>query len=809
MISVKIEVMNTLEMTPPVSLAPVRVLVVDDHPNTASTLARAIAQLGSRVDVMWATSGEQALERTQGGPIDILITDMIMPEMTGLELIEKMQNHPGGSPTFTYLITAYDVPGLRVTAHRLKVNDVIIKPVRPEHICEITSQALDAMQHSRPAARPALRKRQAFKILIADDQPDNISLLIRYLQNEGYDFITAADGMSALNKIRDELPDLVLLDINMPKMDGLAALEEIRSDPAIDFIPVIILTAARLDAADVQTGLNLGADDYVTKPFDRRELMARIRTKLRVKQAEDALRRRNRELNLLPEIGRALSASLDVEELANILLKRTVETLGAILGHLILINPDGTFQASYHFSAPHASLLSSTLPIEQQPVLDGLLETIRETQQGFVIQDTLDDLRWRSLSKDPTRSAVIVPLLGRRSLLGLLILTHEQENYFNLDHSLLVQAIASQAAIAVENSGLHASVAHEQRRLAAVLQNAEEAILVFDTNGRIGLLNSHAERLFTEPALKLGQSLPDEQGCRALAELLNQVRISHAVRSAEIVLAGQRTFAAQVTPIEDSGSLVILHDVTHFKNLEKIKNEFIATASHDLKNPITSIAGFSRLLAVAGPLNNDQAGFVQRILNAAAHMDELVQDMLDLARLDIEPAQKQELVDMKALLNEMEAYFAPLAKEKDQQLSFSHAAAQVYVKGNPLQLRQVFRNLIGNAIKYTPQGGSISVTLQRNPDSLRIKVEDTGIGIPKEDLALIFNRFYRVRNDQTSEIEGNGLGLSIVKTITEQHGGRVSAESEVGHGSCFSVTLPVIQSPQFAATERVQTRPVY
>lgn len=126
----------------------VRILVVDDHPNTATTLARALAQIGPTVDVVSAVSGTDALEKVKNVGVDILFTDMIMPEMTGLELIEKMQNHPGGKPAYAYLITAYDVPGLKVTAQRLKVNDVIIKPVRPEKICQIATHAIDEMKHA-------------------------------------------------------------------------------------------------------------------------------------------------------------------------------------------------------------------------------------------------------------------------------------------------------------------------------------------------------------------------------------------------------------------------------------------------------------------------------------------------------------------------------------------------------------------------------------------------------------------------------------------------------------------------------------
>src|SRR3972149_4888260 len=124
------------------------ILVVDDHPNTASTLARALAQLGAGVNVISASSGVDALEKVKTTGVDILFTDMIMPEMTGLELIEKMQKHPAGRPSYTYLVTAYDVPGLKVTAQRLKVNEVIVKPVRPERICQIAANAIEEMKQS-------------------------------------------------------------------------------------------------------------------------------------------------------------------------------------------------------------------------------------------------------------------------------------------------------------------------------------------------------------------------------------------------------------------------------------------------------------------------------------------------------------------------------------------------------------------------------------------------------------------------------------------------------------------------------------
>jgi two-component system alkaline phosphatase synthesis response regulator PhoP len=268
---------------------PVRVLIVDDHLGTATTLARAIAQVGPGLEVIPATSGEEALERVKHVAADILITDMIMPGMTGLQLLEKLQNNPAGRPTFSYLITAYDVPGLRVTASQLHFTEVFTKPINPERICQVILQAVERMSKASPASNEAVPQKQ-FTILIADDQPDNLLLLTRYLEAEGYNYIKAKDGLETLEKLHSEIPDLVLLDVNMPNKDGFTVLEEIRADPAIRHIPVIILTAARQDSITVQFGLNLGADDYITKPFDRRELIARIRTKLRSKESEDRIR---------------------------------------------------------------------------------------------------------------------------------------------------------------------------------------------------------------------------------------------------------------------------------------------------------------------------------------------------------------------------------------------------------------------------------------------------------------------------------------------------------------------------------------
>jgi signal transduction histidine kinase len=171
-------------------------------------------------------------------------------------------------------------------------------------------------------------------------------------------------------------------------------------------------------------------------------------------------------------------------------------------------------------------------------------------------------------------------------------------------------------------------------------------------------------------------------------------------------------------------------------------------------------------------------------------MNELVQNMLQLAQADLSATRKFESVEMGLLLTEVVDEFGGQSLTRGQSLRFAPLSAPVFVNGDVLQLKQLFRNLVGNAIKYTQRDGNIQVSMQAVDGALNVQVQDDGYGIPSADLPFIFDRFYRVRREG-NEVEGNGLGLAIVKSIVEQHNGQVSVESEPQQGSCFSVRLPL------------------
>lgn len=925
-----------------------RILIVDDHPNTASMLARVLGTFDTPVEVMTARSGEEALSMVGDKRVDVLITDFIMPGMNGLDLIEKLSGDR--EPGYKILITAYETPGIEVSAKKLNINDFLIKPVQPDKIREIVSGVINNFGPNGSAGATGGLQANVFKILVADDYPDNVMLLTRRLNSEGYQSISAMDGVEALQKIRAEHPDLVLLDINMPRKNGFEVLAEMRTDPDISYIPVIVITAARIGVKDVQQGLTLGADDYITKPVDWRELSARIHAKLRVKKAEDELRQRNRQLQSLPEVNRDMGGNLDLEALTIALLDRTVKALQAENGYLVVFHPDGNVAHQMHKLIDFSPWTWDD--VQRRIVSEGVVVEVIMTRDSLLIEDTTQYKSWLKIPNDLARSAICVPLLSRQDVLGVLMLTHGQPGYFKSNHLELVKAVASQAAVAFENVHLYAaerkrvselvsfnkmtqeisqhvrsnelfnllpelireslgypavglwlleggapklhhlageldaptgrilsvaaeqaanlgravqisgavedrisfgatstlsqaqsaiavpliwqgkvggvlsaysmksgafqesdrvlmeafasqvgtvleriwlfeSVEREQKRLNTVLESAADAILVFDENGNMQLANGAGKRLFTNVDTCVGQPIPIDHGYDALLDLLGSTARNGVPAQGEIIWPDERTFSVLVAPIEEGGQVVVLHDVSNFKALDQLKNEFIATASHDLKNPIFAVMGYSDLIEKAGPINAMQGDFIRRIRNSATQMQDLVLNLLEMARLDMGIQLEQEPVDMFSLLKEVYDEFLPQAQAKGHSLTITLPDRKAVVSGDYMRLLQVGRNLVGNAIKYTPAGGKINIRSEVKGKIVYVMVLDNGIGIPAEALPNLFEKFYRIRTEQTQDIEGNGLGLAIVKSIIERHGGRITVESLPGKGSCFSFYLAI------------------
>jgi signal transduction histidine kinase len=457
------------------------------------------------------------------------------------------------------------------------------------------------------------------------------------------------------------------------------------------------------------------------------------------------------------------------------------------MGHIIILGPNAPLHKEYR-------MIGATLPAHgtQIPAIDQLLDQVREAAQCVIVNDIQKDPAWKINQDGQTGSAIIAPIWGRLGYIGLLILIHEQAGFFQPEQQLLLQAIASQAAIAVGNAQLHAANSWPREQLIEVAQSSTDAMLTFDNKGQLLALNPTAEKLFANCNVQLGVPLASGQGYESLILLLKQVLASRRSDTAEIGWPDKRVFTAQVMPVEDGGCVACLHDVSRFRALQREKNDLISAASHDLKDPITIITILSELIEKVGPLNEKQLEYTNRIAIAAQSMNELVQNLLGLAQADIDLDLKQELIDINALVAQVADEFQPQADTREQSLLVKKAKSRPEVQGNPLQMRQAMRNLVGNAIKYTPAKGSIKLSVDVRAGEAIISVKDTGYGISKADLPFVFERFYHVRHQAAQDVSSSGLGLAIVKTIVERHQGKVSVTSDPEKGSCFTVRLPLV-----------------
>jgi PAS domain S-box-containing protein len=273
--------------------------------------------------------------------------------------------------------------------------------------------------------------------------------------------------------------------------------------------------------------------------------------------------------------------------------------------------------------------------------------------------------------------------------------------------------------------------------------------------------------------------------------------ITHEIRLAEN--GEEKFFSARCTPFrgrlnENIGTITVLHDITALKKMDRMKSDFVSMVSHEIRSPMNSLLMQLKIIldGLAGDVTPKQQEILQRASEKILNLNNLVTELLDLSRIESGLiAHEKELVDISALLADQQTFHTPYAKEKDIVISLGCPGSLPPILANRQNIEEIFANLITNAIKYSPRGGSISIRTMVESDYLKTEVSDTGFGISPEDLEKIFIRFYRVKDANTREIHGTGLGLAIVKSIVESHHGNISVASEIGKGTTFTVWLPV------------------
>jgi two-component system, OmpR family, phosphate regulon sensor histidine kinase PhoR len=348
------------------------------------------------------------------------------------------------------------------------------------------------------------------------------------------------------------------------------------------------------------------------------------------------------------------------------------------------------------------------------------------------------------------------------------------------------------------------SLSGERNRSGAILRSMVEGVAVIDAQERLVFCNRAFSEIWNLDAAEI-EGRPVIEAVRN-SDLLGLIR--RALRGEEglrsdiaMGIVQQRSFAVTAAPVQaldaalagdkPSGAVVVLHDVTELRRLERVRHDFVANVSHEFKTPLTAIQGFAETLlsgALEDPNNNRR--FLEIIRDHATRLAVLTNDLLKLARIEagkleiqLGPVQLAEVIERCAETSQLKANRKRITLEVDVPANLPP------VRGDASLLRDVVQNLLDNAVQYTPEGGRVRICASAGPREAVVTVDDTGIGIPLADQERIFERFYRVDAARSREAGGTGLGLSIAKHIVEAHGGRLWVESEVGHGSKFSFSI--------------------
>ena len=408
-------------------------------------------------------------------------------------------------------------------------------------------------------------------VLIIDDSPENRLLLSSQLSMDGYEILQASGGIEGIEMAKQHDPDIILLDVMMPDMDGFQVCEHLKQHEDTNLIPVIMITALREVQYRIQ-GIEAGADEFLSRPHVREELLVRVRTLIRLKHARVNLQEERNRIQLLYEISRAISTQLDLESMMTTIITHTQAAVGATKGNIMLIDESG--QVNHKFLIRAGAQVEVSDSVTQAVMNEGLGGWLLEHKRGDIIEDINQDERWIRLPDDPeeTGSAIGVPLFSVNRAVGVLILNHPQPGYFNQDHLSLLETIATAVTTAIENAYLFAAINDERRKLEAILAQSTDAVITTDEDWRISLFNHAAERLLEVKASDVvNKSIRVVPQLAVLIPMFENASVH--LRPQEISLNNHRTLYASVSPIQEVGFAAVMQDVTEFKRMEKQRLE--------------------------------------------------------------------------------------------------------------------------------------------------------------------------------------------------------------------------------------------
>lgn len=592
--------------------------------------------------------------------------------------------------------------------------------------------------------------------------------------------------------------DSILLILALSPLNETRVLQTVREE--IEDLPLLFVTRPQPQASLVNALLDLNLRALIQYPFDGEDVRAIIagtleqaRQRAHRQQLKDDLAAANhklsqriQEINAIYAIGKSVTSSLDIDEVLERIVDASVNLTQSEEGFILLMEEDKLYlRIAKNMNEALATRFNTEAydPVARQVIRTGrptMLHRDTKIATGYLV-----------------RSLLYVPLQapGRGTIGVLGVVNVVRTHAFDENHLFTLSSFADYAAIALENARLFSAVEAERSRISTILQHAAEAIMLTDMDNRLWLWSDAAATSFDIRPENRGQAIEVCIHNAALRELFAKAREDGTILHTEVDLENGRVFNAQLSSIDHIGRVAVMQDITHFKELDRLKSEFVSTVSHDLRTPLTTIQGYIDLLERVGPLSEEQRNFVEKALTSLSHITALITDLLDIGRIEAGYDLDMRLCNMNELVEQTVAAHKIQIEQQDLRLCVDLPERPAWVLGNGRRLRQVLDNLMSNALKYNRPDGWIKIAVESDDKYVTVRVQDNGIGIPIEEQPKIFERFYRVQSPETGTISGTGLGLAIVKSVIEKHKGRIWVKSYPDKGSVFAFVLAAQPAP--------------
>lgn len=610
------------------------------------------------------------------------------------------------------------------------------------------------------------------------------------MQPEGFNIKIVSEISEARKAINEKLPRLVIMGERLPDGSGMAFARELND---ITATTPVLLFVYQESTSVLKQAIQAGVIDTFTLPITGDNFLKMVRNGLTVgdrrrgwmqketRLATANLRSQMSDLETLSRLSQSITSQLDLDSVLSTVMDTAVSLTGAEESSLLLVDEASGelyLRASRNFNN------EETNHDFRMGITDSLAGSVIRTGQPVLV----DEENLKKIKTDYlVYSLIYVPLRTHDRTVGVLGVDNRNlKKPFNDYHVRLLMAVADFAAIAIENARTFSDTDNERVRLETILTKVQDGVIILDSEQKIVFINQGARE-----ALALSDEDLSYQSTDATVQI-NEILdlVTRGTTRAEINLSEGRVMDAQVTEIANVGTVITLHDVSMFKELDRAKSDFVNTVSHDLRTPLTTILGYVELVERVGPVTDLQREYIRHVQMSVHNISNLVNDLLNLGRIEAGFDKHKEVVHIDRLIGESCENLKDQLAYKGHRMMVEIPPNLPPVWGSPILLAQVIDNLLGNAIKYTPPGGQIYVKVDVEEDQMILLFKDTGVGIPPMDLPFIFDKFFRASN-ASGEASGTGLGLAIVKSIVETHYGRIWVDSILSQGSTFNVVLPL------------------